>query len=86
MSIDPFPSSRALSVQSSAISKGTGEPALVPLEPGQGQLDLFHQYANKAGVQQGKFRVIDSRGKTVSGALMARGSPASLGWLQDRSR
>ncbi|TDV50371.1 type VI secretion system secreted protein VgrG [Pseudomonas graminis] len=44
-----------------------------PPKPGQGDLELFNQYAGQQGIQGGGFEVIDALGQRLKGSLDAKG-------------
>lgn len=44
-----------------------------PLKPGEGDLQLFNQYAGQQGIQGGGFEVIDALGQRLKGSLDAQG-------------
>lgn len=44
-----------------------------PTKPGQGDLELFNQYAGQQGIQGGGFEVIDALGQRLKGSLDAKG-------------
>ena len=44
-----------------------------PPKPGEGDLELFNQYAGQQGIQGGGYEVIDALGKRVTGALDGKG-------------
>ncbi|WP_296229151.1 type VI secretion system Vgr family protein [Ralstonia sp. UBA689] len=48
-------------------------------KPGQGNLEVFNQYANRLGIKGGDFRVEDALGKVVKGTLDAKGFAAVSG-------
>lgn len=44
-----------------------------PPKPGQGDIELFNQYAGQQGIQGGGFEVIDALGQRLKGSLDAKG-------------
>ncbi|MFP3848158.1 type VI secretion system tip protein VgrG [Pseudomonas sp. W5-01] len=50
-----------------------------PPKPGEGDLQLFNQYAGQQGIQGGGFEVIDALGQRLKGSLDAKGFAAVPG-------